>query len=85
MFCRLSDTVGPFVLGGCFTLFGQSEVIFREVMTHLITHQGGFTGGVVEHPRPDPCAEGVPAASAKGDFRAAFHVPIRGIHAGRDL
>ena len=54
-------------------------------MTHLITHQGGFTGGVVEHPRSDSCAEGVPAASAKGDFRAAFHVPIRGIRAGRDL
>ena len=85
MFCRLGDTVGPFGAKRCFTLFGQSEVIFREVMTHLITHQGGFAGGVVEHPRPDPCAEGVPGASAKGDFRAVLHAPILDIWAGRDL
>ena len=85
MFCRLGDTVGPFVLGGKKSPVPKSEVIFREVMTHLITHQGGFTRGVVEHPRPDPCAEGVPAASARGDFRAAFHAPIRDIRAGRDL
>ena len=63
----------------------KSEVIFREVMTHLITHQGGFTGGVVEHPRPDPCAEGVPGPPAGGGSRVVLHVPIRDIRAGRDL
>ena len=78
MFCRLSDTVGPFGAKKSFTLFGQSEVIFREVMTHLITHQGGFAGGVVEHPRPDPCAGGRPGGRAKSGSRTGYRMPILG-------
>ena len=81
----MGDTVRPFVLGGKKSPVPKSEVIFQEVMTHLISHQGGFAGGVVEHPRHDPCAEGVPGASAKGGSRAASHAPIRDIRAGRDL
>ena len=76
MFCRLGDTAGPFGVGGCFTLFVQSEVIFRELITHLITHQGSLTGGVVEHPRPDPCAEGRPGGRAKGGSYAEYRTSI---------
>ena len=54
----------------------QCEVIFREVMTHLISHQGGSAGGVVEHPRPDPCAEGAPGARSGGNPRAGFRTSI---------
>ena len=85
MFCRLGDIARPFVLPGGFSPLRQSEAIFREVMTHLITHQGGFTGGVVEHPKSDPCAEGVPSPPAKGGLHAVFHVSILDIWVGRDL
>ena len=68
--------VGPFVLGGRFSPLRQSEVLFVEVMTHLISHRGGFAGGVVEHPRPDPYAEGVPGSRSGGDPRAGFRTSI---------
>ena len=54
-------------------------------MTHLILHQGGFANGVVEHPRPDPCAEGVPGDRSGGGSRAVLHTPILDIWVGRDL
>ena len=54
-------------------------------MTHLMSLLGGFVIGVVEHPQPDPCAEGTPGALTKGDSHAVFHVPILDIWVGRDL
>ncbi len=50
-----------------------------------ITHPEHSARGVVEHPESDTCVEGVPGARPGCDFRAVFHVPIRGIWVGRDL
>ena len=85
MFCRLGNTVGPFVRKTRFSLLRQSEVVFVELMGSVYTHQGGSAGGVVEHPQPGSCAEGVPGDRPGCGFCAVFHIPIRGIRAGRDL
>ena len=85
MFCRLSDTVGSFGVQSCFTPLQQSEVIFVELMGPNNTYLEHFVRGVVEHPKSDSCVEGVPGARPGCGFRAVFHVPIRGIWAGRDL
>ena len=68
--------VGPFVLGGRFSPLRQSEVLFVEVMPHLISHQGGFAGGVVEHLRSGSCAEGAPGDPSGGGPRAGFRISI---------
>ena len=85
MFCRLRDTVRPFVLKKSFTLVRESEVIFVELMGPIYTHQGGSTGGVVEHPQPDPCVEGVPGPPAGGGSHAVLQTSILDIWVGRDL
>ena len=54
-------------------------------MTRLISHQGSFVNGVVEHPYFDSSAEGAPGALAKGGSHAVLHVPILDIWVGRDL
>ena len=41
--------------------------------------------GVVEHPKSDSCAEGVPGVRPGCGFHAVFHMQIRNIRAGRDL
>ena len=85
MFCRLSDTVGPFVPKSCFTPLRQSEVIFVELMGPNSTRLERFARGVVEHPQYDSCAEGAPGASAEGGSHAVFHTSILDIWVGRDL
>ena len=73
MFCRLSDTVGPFGVQGCFTPLRQSEVIFVERMGPNNTHLEHLVRGVVEHPNSDSRAEGVPDVRPGCGFRAVFH------------
>ena len=68
-----------------FSPFRQSEVIFVERMGPNITHPENFVRGVVEHLKSDSCVERVPGVRPGCDFRAVFHVPIRGIWVGRDL
>ena len=85
MFCRLSDTVGPFGHPWCFTPLQQSEVIFVERMGPNNTHPEHSARGVVEHLESGSCVEGVPGARPGCGFRAVFHVPIRDIWVGRDL
>ena len=82
---RPRDTVRPFGDKKSFTLVRQSEVIFVELMGSNITYLEHLVRGVVEHPKSDPCAEGVPGARPGCGFRAVFHVPIRDIRVGRDL
>jgi len=65
VFCRLSDTVGPFGHKRCFTPLRQSEVIFVERMGPNNTHLERFARGVVEHPESDPRAEGGPGRPAR--------------------
>ena len=74
-----------FVVNGCFALRREAEVIIRDVITHLISHQGIFATGVVEHARSGSCVEGAPGDRAGCGFSVVFHVPIRGIRVGRDL
>ena len=50
-----------------------------------ITYLEHSVRGVVEHPKSDSRAEGVPGARPGCGFRAVFHVQIRGTRAGRDL
>ena len=81
----MNDIVPPFGAKTGFSPGRQSEVIFVERMGPNNTHLERFARGVVEHPESDPCAEGLPGARPGCGFRAVFHVPIRGIRAGRDL
>ena len=66
-------------------LVSKSEVIFRDVMTHLISHQGSFVNGVVEHPKSGPRVEDVLGDRPGCGSHVVFHVPIRDIRVGRDL